>query len=131
MSALLQFKTALSSNIQALTNSSVRVSIMGITAGASAASVTVMTKVAFLDGQRGSAQTYVSVLTSSNTAAVFGSAFSTVSVDVASIGTSYVSLAGELLLTKCCANLLSQHNAAHAGVHVHWLRGVKPAHTAQ
>jgi len=99
LSALLQFQTALSSNIQALTNSSVSVTIPLLTAGADISSVVVTTKVAFLNAQRSSAQVYVSVLTGSNSAAIFGPAFPAVTVDVASVGTSYTLSAGELTLT--------------------------------
>ena len=52
---VLQFVTALTSNIQALTNSSVMVVISGITAGANA-SVTVLTSVTFSSDQRNNAQ---------------------------------------------------------------------------
>ncbi|KAL0038422.1 hypothetical protein WJX77_005952 [Trebouxia sp. C0004] len=89
-----QFQTALSSNIQALTNSSVSVTIPLFTAGANISSVVVTTKVAFLNAQRSSAQVYVSVLTGSNSAAIFGPAFPAVTVDVASVGTSYTLSAG-------------------------------------
>lgn len=83
---------------------------MGITDDANASSVTVLTKVAILNAQRSSAQMYVSVLTGSNAAAIFGTAFSAVTVDVASIGISYVVPASELILivnNACCYSNLS------------------------
>ena len=76
---------------------------MGVTAGANASSVTTATSVAFLNAQRSGSQIYVSVLTSSNPAAIFGIAFAAVTVDAASIRISYVSPAGELTLTVCNA----------------------------
>lgn len=90
---------ALSSNIQALTNSSLAVTITNITAGANVSSVAVVTNVAFLDGQNSSVQLYASVLTGNNSAVIFGTAFPSVVVDVASVGISYASPAGELVLT--------------------------------
>lgn len=108
---MLQFETALSSNIRAVTNSSVRVSITSITDDANASSVTMVTNVAILNAQRSSAQLYVSVLTGSNAAAIFGTAFTAVTVDVASIGTTYVFPAGEPVLIAhhacCCYGKLS------------------------
>lgn len=95
----LQFVAALSSNIQALTNSSLAVTITNITAGANVSSVAVVTNVAFLDGQNSSVQLYASVLTGNNSAVIFGTAFPSVVVDVASVGISYASPAGELVLT--------------------------------
>lgn len=100
----LQFVAALSSNIQALTNSSLVVTITNITAGANVSSVAVVTNVAFLNAQNSSVQLYASVLTGSNSAVIFGTAFPSVTVDVASVGVTYVSPAGELVLTcnACC-----------------------------
>ena len=92
---MLQFVTALGSNIQALTNSSVRVSVTGVTADQDGTSALVATSVAFLDMQRSSAQIYVSVLTSSNPVAIFGPAFAAVNADAAHIATTYTTLAGE------------------------------------
>ena len=100
----LQFVAALNSTIQALTNSSLDVTIANITAGANVSSVVVVTNVAFLDGQNSSVQLYASVLTGNNSAIIFGTAFPSVTVDVASVEVIYVSPAGELVLTcnACC-----------------------------
>ena len=74
-----------------------------------------MTRVAFLNAQRSSAQTYVSVLTCNNSAVIFGTAFPAVTVDVGRIGTSYVSLAGELTLTVCKTSCCHSIGCAHEG----------------
>ena len=109
----LQFVAALSSNIQALTNSSLVVTITNITAGASISSVVVVTNVAFLNAQNSSVQLYASVLTGNNSAVVFGTAFPSVTVDVASVGVTYMSLAGELIFeeltckTYCCHRVVA------------------------
>ncbi len=80
--------------------------ITNITAYANVSFVAVVTNVAFLNAQRSSAQLYASVLTGNNSAVIFGTAFPSVTADAASVGVSYVSPAGELVLTcnACCGS---------------------------
>lgn len=92
---LLQFVQALTGNIQALTNSSVAVSVNRITPGANASTVVVGTSVVFLDMQTSSVQIYISAL-SSNPAAVYGPDFPDVKVDLASIAVLQQHAAGKL-----------------------------------
>lgn len=98
---LLQLVKSLTGNIQSLTGCPVQVVVTGVTAGANASAATVITAVTFPatgTGTGSSLQAYLSVLSSSKAAAVYGTQFAGTIVDLASIQVSYVAAAGKHLL---------------------------------
>lgn len=131
----LQFVLGLSNSIQALTGSTAFVSVIGVSAGANASAVTVITSVAFAgwsSANSSSLPAYLAVLSSSTPASLYGAQFAGTAVDLTSIHVSYVPASGKHCVaptdtTSACSMLtmLACTLVVPYGDNLHELRGLE------